>query len=142
MILRTRRKNRLPNGGNLPILEIPVSAIAVPFISSALYVLGVGFMKMVFRALYLEARRTGKPIVYLFHPYEFAGEIKGAKDYGGPEQTVQFTDFRNFVKKSVTFTTGATNTSVTLFFIKLDRRFTGTGDDFEIVQNEQEFKPL
>ena len=35
------------------------------------------------RALYLEARRTGKPIVYLFHPYEFADEIKGAKDYGG-----------------------------------------------------------
>jgi hypothetical protein len=59
----------------------------------------------------------------------------GVKNYGGAEQTVQFTDFKNFVKKSVTFTTGSTNTSVTLFFIKLDSKFTGIGDDFEIVQN-------
>jgi peptidoglycan/xylan/chitin deacetylase (PgdA/CDA1 family) len=67
--------------GDLGILEIPISALAVPFISSTLYVFGVRFMKMVFRALYAESRRTGKPIVYLFHPYEFAEEIKGAKDY-------------------------------------------------------------
>ena len=64
-----------------------------------------------------------------------AGVYLGVKDYGGAEQTVQFTDFKNFVKKSVTFTTGPTNTSVTIFFIKLNRRFTGIGDDFEIVQN-------
>jgi hypothetical protein len=67
--------------GSLPILEVPVSAIAIPFISSVLYVLGLGLMKLVFRVLYLEARRTGKPIVYLFHPYEFIEEIPGAKDY-------------------------------------------------------------
>ncbi len=67
--------------GDLAILEIPISALAVPFISSALYVFGVRFMKMLFRALYAEARRTGKPIVYLFHPYEFAEEIRGEKDY-------------------------------------------------------------
>jgi Zn-dependent metalloprotease len=59
----------------------------------------------------------------------------GVKDYGGVEQTVQFTDFKNFVKKSITFTTGAANTSATLFFIKLDTIFTGIGDDFELVQN-------
>ena len=67
--------------GDLAILEVPVSALAIPFISSTLYVFGLWFMKMVFRALYSESRRTGKPIVYLFHPYEFADEIEGAKDY-------------------------------------------------------------
>ena len=64
-----------------------------------------------------------------------AGVYLGVKDYGGAEQTVQFTDSKNFVRESVVFTPGAANTSVTLFFIKLDNRFTGTGDDFEIVQN-------
>ena len=67
--------------GNLGILEVPVSALAIPFISSTLYVFGLRFMKMLFRALYSESRRTGKPVVYLFHPYEFADEIEGAKDY-------------------------------------------------------------
>lgn len=67
--------------GNLGILEVPVSALAIPFISSTLYVFGLWFMKVLFRALYSESRRTGKPIVYLFHPYEFADEIEGAKDY-------------------------------------------------------------
>ena len=69
--------------GNLGILEVPVSALAVPFISSTLYVFGLRLMKLLFRALYSESRRTGKPIVYLFHPYEFADEIEGAKDYTG-----------------------------------------------------------
>jgi PKD repeat protein len=64
-----------------------------------------------------------------------AGVYLGVKNYGGAEQTVKFTDSKNFVQKSITFTTGATNTSVTIFFIKLDRKFTGTGDDFEIVKN-------
>jgi Zn-dependent metalloprotease len=56
----------------------------------------------------------------------------GVKDYGGADQTTQFTDFKNFVKKSITFTTGTTNTSATVFFIKLGSKFTGIGDDFEI----------
>ena len=30
-------------------------------------------MKMLFRLLYVESRHTGKPIVYLAHPTEFAG---------------------------------------------------------------------
>jgi peptidoglycan/xylan/chitin deacetylase (PgdA/CDA1 family) len=67
--------------GKLAILEVPISAFGLPFISSALYVLGVRFMKAAFRLLYWESRKTGKPIVYLFHPYEFADEIRGAKDY-------------------------------------------------------------
>jgi PKD repeat protein len=62
-----------------------------------------------------------------------AGVYLGVKNYGGSEQTVQFTDFKNYVKKSITFTTGSTNTSVTIFFSKTDKRFTGLADDFEIV---------
>jgi hypothetical protein len=64
-----------------------------------------------------------------------AGVYLGVKDYGGAEQTVHFTDFKNYVQKSITFTTGPTNTSVTIFFTKSDKKFTGFADDFEIVQN-------
>jgi PKD repeat protein len=64
-----------------------------------------------------------------------AGVYLGVKSYGGAEQTVQFTDFRNYVQKSITFTTGATNTSVTIFFSKTDKRWNGLADDFTIVKN-------
>jgi len=57
--------------GDLPIWEIPVSAMVMPFISSLLGVLGVAFMKAFFRLLYAESRCSGKPIVYLTHPLEF-----------------------------------------------------------------------
>lgn len=59
----------------------------------------------------------------------------GVKNYGGAQKTVQFTDAQNFVYKSITFTTGADNTSVTLFFIKQGSKYTGIGDDFAIVKN-------
>ena len=57
--------------GNLPILEIPISAAIIPFISSSLKVLGVRLMKAFIWLLYIESRLTGKPIVYLAHPSEF-----------------------------------------------------------------------
>lgn len=57
--------------GNLNILEVPVSALVVPFISSSLYVFRLSLFKLFFNLLYAEARRTGKPIVYLAHPAEF-----------------------------------------------------------------------
>jgi len=70
--------------GDLPIWEIPISALVLPFISSSLNVLGLRFMKAYFRWLYAESRRTGKPIVYLAHPTEFIwsrGKIRsGLKD--------------------------------------------------------------
>lgn len=59
--------------GDMPIWEIPVSAIAMPFISSLLRVVGPPAMKMFFKTLYAESRLTGKPIVYLAHPTEFLG---------------------------------------------------------------------
>jgi len=61
-----------------------------------------------------------------------AGVYLGVKDYGGDEQTLQFTNSQKFAQKSITFTTGAANTSATVFFIKLDPRFTGIGDDFSV----------
>lgn len=57
--------------GDLPIWEVPVSALVVPFISGSLNVFGLRFMKILFRLLYTESRCTGKPIVYLAHPLEF-----------------------------------------------------------------------
>lgn len=58
--------------GDQDIWVVPLSAVVVPFISSALYILKTRFMKAVFRILYMESQRTGKPIVYLIHPFEFA----------------------------------------------------------------------
>jgi len=56
--------------GNMPIWELPVSALIVPFISGSLNVFGLGLAKTLFRLLYAESRRTGKPVVYLAHPTE------------------------------------------------------------------------
>ena len=57
--------------GDLDILEIPVSALVFPFISTSLYILKLPLMKILFRLLYAEAHRKNKPITYLAHPQEF-----------------------------------------------------------------------
>ncbi len=62
--------------GDLPIWEVPISAMVMPFISTALRVFGLAFMKAFFKRLYAESRRNGKPIVYLVHPTEFLGDGK------------------------------------------------------------------
>ncbi|MBN1886091.1 MAG: polysaccharide deacetylase family protein [Candidatus Krumholzibacteriota bacterium] len=58
--------------GTRPILVVPLSGFGAPFLSGVLFMVGPGAMKLFFRALLAEARRTGSPIVYLFHSYEFA----------------------------------------------------------------------
>lgn len=63
--------------GNVPLWEIPVSAVVAPFISSMLAVVGLPAMKLFFWLLHAESQRTGKPIVYLAHPVEFAPMRKG-----------------------------------------------------------------
>ena len=73
------RENNAFRQGNRKILVVPVSALIMPFISSTLYALGLNFMKMMFRILYMESIKTGKPIVYLMHPAEFADESKKIK---------------------------------------------------------------
>jgi len=65
--------------GDLDILEVPVSALIVPFISSSLYVLRLPLMKALFRLLYAEACRRNKPIVYLAHPAEFGAQPRSFK---------------------------------------------------------------
>ncbi len=57
--------------GERKLTVVPISALGAPFISGTLYTFGVTFMKLLFRIFYLESRRNGKPIVYLFHPQEF-----------------------------------------------------------------------
>jgi hypothetical protein len=57
--------------GDVPIWVIPLSCVGVPFLSGVLYLAGLPAMRALFRILLGEARRTGKPIVYLFHTYEF-----------------------------------------------------------------------
>jgi hypothetical protein len=66
--------------GNLPIWNIPLSCIGLPFISGLLYLLGIKFMKNFFLLLLKESLKTQKPIVYLFHSYEFTNYIGFKKD--------------------------------------------------------------
>jgi hypothetical protein len=63
--------------GNLPLWEVPISAMGLPFISNALNALGISAMQFFFKLLYAESRRTGKPIVYLGHPTEFILRASG-----------------------------------------------------------------
>ena len=61
--------------GNAPIWNIPLSCIGIPFISGILYLFGLSFMKFFFRLLLNESLKTKKPIVYIFHSYEFTNYI-------------------------------------------------------------------
>ena len=58
--------------GDMNLLVVPVSALILPFVSGALYSFGLNWMKLFFDFLYRESLLTGKPVVYLFHPAEFA----------------------------------------------------------------------
>ena len=58
--------------GRRKIVVVPVSALGLPFLSGVLYFLGLRFMERFFDILYFESKKTGKPIVYLMHPAEFA----------------------------------------------------------------------
>lgn len=57
--------------GKLPLLIVPLSCMALPFLSGVLFLLGLNFMKVFFRILLREALLLNKPIVYVFHSYEF-----------------------------------------------------------------------
>lgn len=57
--------------GDRSLWSIPVSAMILPFVSGSIYTLGLNTTKSLFRALYSESAKTGKPIVYLLHPVEF-----------------------------------------------------------------------
>jgi peptidoglycan/xylan/chitin deacetylase (PgdA/CDA1 family) len=59
--------------GRSGVLEIPVSAALLPFLSNTERLLGLPFMRLFFRALYWESRATGKPVVFVFHAEDFNG---------------------------------------------------------------------
>ena len=66
--------------GSTPLWEIPVTALVFPLISGSLNVFGLAFMKAFFHLSYLEAERTGKPIVYLAHPTELLPSTRRGKN--------------------------------------------------------------
>ena len=54
--------------GSLPIWEIPVSAVVLPFTSNAAVTLGSGLTKLLTAVLLKECRLRPKPLVYMSHP--------------------------------------------------------------------------
>jgi hypothetical protein len=58
--------------GNEPLWIIPLSCAVLPFTSGILYLFGLNFMKAFYRFLLRESLKTAKPIIYMFHSYEFA----------------------------------------------------------------------
>lgn len=57
--------------GARPLWVVPLSGLGLPFISGIFYLLGLDAMKQLFHGILAEARRTGAPIVYMFHTYEW-----------------------------------------------------------------------
>ncbi len=59
------------------------------------------------------------------------GFYLGVKDFGGATQTAQYTDSKNWQQKAITFTTGSSSTTATIYVINtLGGRFSGNADDF------------
>ncbi len=87
--------------GNLELLEIPLTAFIFPFISGMLYIAGLNFMKMLFKLFYTEAKHREKPIVYLFHSYEFSEYtgFKNGKSTGSERSTYSVQRFYGTDKK-------------------------------------------
>lgn len=56
--------------GNSGILEVPLSAFVLPFIGTTMRISPMITRKLLGKVLYMESGRTGKPIVFLFHPNE------------------------------------------------------------------------
>jgi peptidoglycan/xylan/chitin deacetylase (PgdA/CDA1 family) len=55
--------------GTSNVLEIPISAVIVPFIGTTMRI-SPFITKIIQKYLYYESKRTDKPIVFLFHPNE------------------------------------------------------------------------
>lgn len=59
--------------GNGPVLEVPISAMLLPYIGTTLRIMPF-LTKMTGKILQMESSRNGKPIVFLTHPNEFIDE--------------------------------------------------------------------
>jgi len=55
--------------GNSRILEIPISAFFIPYIGTSMRIAPT-LIKILQKLLFIESKRTGKPVVFLFHPNE------------------------------------------------------------------------
>ena len=55
--------------GNSNILEIPISAFFIPFIGTTMRISPL-VTKLLRKFLFFESEKTGKPVVFLFHPNE------------------------------------------------------------------------
>jgi peptidoglycan/xylan/chitin deacetylase (PgdA/CDA1 family) len=51
------------------ILEIPISALLLPYIGTSMRV-SPALLRLIEKPLFMEAKKTGKPVVFLFHPNE------------------------------------------------------------------------
>jgi len=56
--------------GGAKLLEVPVSALIIPFIGTAMRISPTVTRRIIGRVLFTESMATGKPIVFLFHPNE------------------------------------------------------------------------
>lgn len=65
--------------GKLPIWEIPVSAMIVPFTSNAIVAMGLTLSRVFAAGLMAESRIRPKPMVYMSHPEDLSRD--------GPKQT-------------------------------------------------------
>jgi hypothetical protein len=63
--------------GKSQLMVIPASCLGLPFFSGVLYLFGISFMKIFYKILLKEARWFSKPVVFMFHSYEFAACRKG-----------------------------------------------------------------
>lgn len=61
--------------GNLPLLNVPLTSVGVPFLSGMLYILGLSSMKALFRFYYHICQLQQRPLVYLFHSYEGTDDL-------------------------------------------------------------------
>lgn len=61
--------------GDLPLLNVPLTSLGVPFLSGMLYILGLPAMKALFRFYYHICQLQRRPLVYLFHSYEGTDDL-------------------------------------------------------------------
>ncbi len=74
--------------GTMALWEIPVSAWGLPFLSNTERLCGLPAMRAFFRALHLESRLTGKPVVFMFHAEDLNAD-RGVE----PRRPLAWSDF-------------------------------------------------
>jgi len=61
--------NSVVRSGSSNVLEIPISAVVIPFIGTTMRIFPK-LIKIVQKLIFIESKKTGKPVVFLFHPNE------------------------------------------------------------------------